>query len=419
MQLSLLFTALLLSLSTVFAQNQAILFNDSTLNSQGLVDITQTFLWGSNTDFTSAFEVMPKQDNSGTSFNAITLSDSGAKYAGYIPPNSLKAGSAFDIRIPPINRQTDTLEVSYDVLWGIVNSGGQSSRIMVAAVYNYPDNFPVSNAINDPSLPEAFGRPAYSYRILNRTPQGTNNYANMQFGGGRSIDGEFEQFSISGQPAWWLPGFISAPGGTSPESGAPLNYPHRPVFRYLQRTLASSTQWRHFRWMIYPERLEVYTRASNAQGPDTLVMFMAVPKPDPDIATMVAKINAVHGSQTDTLPLLYKWFPTIEGLRFYHNGPQVFLSNINIKAQGLLTHTKSGIEAVKIAVYPNPADKAIQLTAHLNGARFEIWSADGRKVMQGRVNDYAPLEVSNLKQGVYWMRFPDNREFKPLRWIKK
>jgi hypothetical protein len=84
-------------------------------------------------------------------------------------------------------------------------------------------------------------------------------------------------------------------------------------------------------------------------------MFMAVPKPDPDIATMVAKINAVHGSQTDTLPLLYKWFPTIEGLRFYHNGPQVFLSNINIKAQGLLTHTKAGIEAVKIAAYPNPA----------------------------------------------------------------
>jgi hypothetical protein len=377
--------ALLCFSTCLYAQYQTIVSDDFS-DTLHYSDLTKKFLWGSYTQPTSGFRRLMKTDGAGLGFMALNQTDSAQKYAGYIPTNSVKASIAIDYRFPTFNRSNDSLTVEFDVLWDNLVSGGNPGRIVVALMHDLPANIPF-NAITDSLNAEApFGRPAYSFRILNRIPQGTNNYANMMYGGGRDQEGEFEKFS-GATGSWWLPGFISGPGGIAPESNAP-EYPLGPVKRWGPFTLASATRWRHVTWKIFPEKLEVWVRSSSQSwGNDTLALMMVTPKPGP-LPTMLATMQQGHGlaNPPDSLPTLYNWFEEVNGVRLFMNGVNpTYFANLSIKGSYVptSTETEARLTAREVRLFPNPANAIIKAVWPADAESFYITNSNGKVLASG------------------------------------
>jgi hypothetical protein len=279
------------AIHSVQAQYQTVV-SDSFGDTVVYLDRSDNALWGTQVTPASGFQREVKADGAGLSFPALGITDSAKKYAGYQTAASLKASLAIDYRFPNQLRNSDTLQFDFDVLWETLVSGGNQGRMVFALMEGLPESIPFGSLLDSVGAAAPFGRPAYSFRLLNRTLQGTNNYANMMYGGGKDSLGEFEKYQ-SGNNSWWLPGFISGPGGISPESSP--QYPLGPVNRWTAYGLASSTRWRHFTWKIFPERLEIWTRASaQPEGQDTLTMWMVVPKSGP-LNSMLSALQEGHG----------------------------------------------------------------------------------------------------------------------------
>jgi hypothetical protein len=243
----------------------------------------------------------------------------------------------------------------------------------------------------------------------------------MQYGGGKDSLGEFEKYT-NGPMAWWLPGFISGPGGISPESS--LQYPLGPVNRWTTFTLASKTRWRHFTWKIFPEKLEVWTRSSaRPEGNDTLTMRMVIPKRGP-LGNMLSTLQAGHGlgNPLDSLPTLYHWFPSFNGVRFYLNGGNItHLANIQLKSSYLPTANQAISILENAEVYPNPASEKLYIKNPSKG-EIEIVVLDvlGRKVFEGKENGMeSSLDIRTWKPGVYQMRISDKNKVGVLRFVKE
>jgi len=276
-------------------------------------------------------------------------------------------------------------------------------------MHDYPDSIQ-NNTITDSVNAEApFGRPAYSFRILNRTAQGTNNYANMMYGGGKDSSGEFEKYS-SGPNSWWLPGFISGPGGVAPESNAP-EYPLTGVVRWRNFSTASISRWKHYTWKINPERLEVKVRTSGLPaGQDTLLMFMVIPKRGPE-NEMLTKMQIGHGlsQPIDSLPILYNWFEKVNGVRFYMAGQNpTYFANISVKgSSGGLAAINGKLDNPIFKLYPNPAKDKINLILKdsESGSKYEIINSTGQTFLNREIGkDANEINLSGFKQGLYLIR---------------
>lgn len=373
--LKLVFISLIVLHKPVFGQYQTI-FEDGFSDTLKYRDLSKINLWGKNSVPVSGFRIGQKADASGLIFKSLSQTDSARKYAGYQTISSLKASLAFDYSFPNLLRNTDSMKLEFDVLWDELTSGGNSGRLVVALLHSNPAQIPVGSLVDSFGAKAPFGRPAYSFRILNRIPQGTNNYASMQYGGGKDSLGEFEKFS-AGPLAWWLPGFISGPGGISPESS--VNYPLGPVNRWTNYTLASKSTWRHFTWKIFPEKLEVWIRASAMpEGNDTLTMRMVIPKPGP-IQGMLSTLQTGHNLSNlpDSLPTMYHWFDHFNGIRFYLNGGNItHLANIKLKSSILPTLNTARNSRMETQIYPNPFQEVLNISQPY-GPLDEIVISDG------------------------------------------
>jgi len=396
--------------------------NDNFSDSLKYRDLTQKMIFGSHSLPVSGFRRLLKTDAKGLRFSGITQTDSARKYAGFINPNSTKASLAFDYRFPEIDRNADSVSIEFDVLWDLLVSGGNPGRIVVALMHGLPENIPVGTILDSLTSASPFGRPAYSFRILNRIPQGANNYANMMYGGGRDSLGEFEKYQ-SGNNQWWLPGFISGPGGISPESNMP-QYPLGPVNRWSGYTLASATSWQHFTWKIFPEKLEVWTRSSAlAAGNDTLVMRMVTPKPGP-LPEMLAKLQLGHNLPVlpDSLPTNYYWFPKVNGLRFYMNGQnQTYFANISLKSSFIPLSVKKNRKAEPdFQLYPNPGRETLWIAAGSRIQQVRIFDSMGKLVgFNKSLNQIIDLKISHLPKGIYWIEVEQNDFLTTKRWSKE
>jgi hypothetical protein len=396
-------------------------FQDTFTDSLKYRDLTQKMTFGTFAQPTSGFRRLTKSDQSGLSFSSISQTDSARKYAGYINPNSTKASLAFDYRFPEIDRANDSVMVEFDVLWDQLVSGGNQGRIVVALMHNLPENIPIGTITDSFAGISPFGRPAYSFRILNRIPQGVNNYANMMYGGGRDSLGEFEKYS-SGNNRWWLPGFISGPGGISPESNNPV-YPLGPVNRWTGYTIASSSQWRHFTWKIFPEKLEVWTRSSALPaGNDTLVLRMVTPKPGP-LAEMLSKMQLGHNLSAlpDSLPTLYHWFPKLNGIRFYLNGQNpTYFANVSLKTSYVFTGVGNLTAGRKeICLYPNPGAESLKILSKEPFERIRIFDRLGKGILE-ESGSWSNLELStsHLRSGIYFVEVQSAGKRTVQKWSK-
>jgi hypothetical protein len=401
----LIFWLLFMAFSSLNAQYNTWIsdtFNDTTKYD----DLLLKMQFGTFSGPVPGFQKVVKADGSGTSFTAITQTDSAKKYAGYINPNSTKASLAFDYRFPTINRNSDSIMVEFDVLWDQLVSGGNQGRIVVALMHELPVYVPFGTITDSLSAKAPFGRPAYSFRILNRIPQGTNNYANMMYGGGKDSLGEFEKYA-NGANQWWLPGFISGPGGISPESSVP-NYPIGPVERWRSNTVASATAWQHFTWKIFPENLEVWARPSIAPSTSNiLIMKMFIPKLGP-LANMLSRVQTAYGlaAAPDSLPSLYHWFPEVNGLRFFMNGQnQTYFANVQLKTSFAPSEIRGLVsDQGEIQIFPNPVDKLLKIKPNEQVLEVQCFDSKGRKYSLPQAADPGKgWEVSHFNPGLYWM----------------
>jgi hypothetical protein len=305
---SFLFTAACFAQTTIIQDN----FTDRSK----FKDNTLLLHWGLYNSPQTAFSLQSKTDAAtpaAVTYNSICLTDSGVKYSGYTTANSLKTLTGIDYEFPAtLNRNAGDIKIEFDGIWNGQDNGGESGRLVVTLLGEYPAGGGQFDQVYDTSLTDPFGKPLYNIRIRNTN---TNNGPLMLYGAGLSTNPKWEIYNTS--PGWWLPGFSVQSGGGSPGSGA--DYPASGT-KKSSMIATSTTLWKHYTWLIKPERLELYVRNSNQPASsDVLIFFMQTPS-TADAVTQLAQINAAHGTSATQLPPYYSYYNNFKALRFYWRG---------------------------------------------------------------------------------------------------
>jgi hypothetical protein len=130
---------ILCSANTLWSQPYIVL-NDSLKVLGSIRDLSKLFIWGTNTAPESAFNILEVEDHNGLKFNAITLKDSAIKYSNFNNINGLRAASGFDFKLPTLNRENDTITISFDVMWDSLIQNGEAGRVVAAMLHKMPEN---------------------------------------------------------------------------------------------------------------------------------------------------------------------------------------------------------------------------------------------------------------------------------------
>jgi hypothetical protein len=321
-----------LSLLTVPASMaQLVLVQDNFESRDKFIDNSLLLNWGTYNSPQTGFSLQSRTDASSPTpltFNTIVLNDSAVRYSGFTAANSLKTLTSIDYELPiTLNRAVGDIRIEFDGIWNGQDNGGESGRLVVTLMGNYPAGGARFDEVYDTSLNNPFGQPMYNIRIRNTS---SNNGPLILYGAGNSTHPEWEIYTTA--PGWWLPGFSVQAGGGSPGSG-----PDYPASGTKKSPLAttSTTIWRHYTWIIKPERLELYYRNSNQPASsDILIGFMQTPSTSDPVAQL-AQINAAHGTTATQLPPFYRYYNNFNAVRFYWRGvTNSHLANVRISQNG-------------------------------------------------------------------------------------
>jgi hypothetical protein len=329
-------TACFLFTAASFAQTTIV--QDNFTNRSLFKDNTLLLNWGLYNSPQSGFSLQSKTDAStptAVTYNSICLTDSGVKYSGYIAANSLKTLTGIDYEFPTmLDRNAGDIKIEFDGIWNGQDNGGESGRLVVTLLGNYPSGGGQFDQVYDTSLIDPFGKPLYNIRIRNTS---TSNGSLMLYGAGLSTNPKWEIYNTS--PGWWLPGFSVQSGGGSPGSGA--DYPASGT-KKSSVAATSTTLWKHYTWLIKPEKMELYFRNSNQPASaDVLLFFMQTPSTT-DQAAQLTQINAAHGTNASQLPPYYNYYNSFKAVRFYWRGVvNSHLANVKVsQSGGLLAYNK-------------------------------------------------------------------------------
>jgi len=405
-----LFTFLILLSPLCWAQvdiGYRTLVSDSFANSSQIFDLSKTLLWGSNSVATSAFQLTEKADARGKTYACISPSDSSLVHgSSFTADNSLKTSTCFDYRLPALNRENDSIKVEFDALWDTLSQIGEAGRMVMAFLYDYPSEIPF-NAVNQVNEEAPFGRPAYNIRILNKALNAspTARTAYLFYGGGLDSLGEFELYSQNNVKQWWLPGFIAQPGGQSPQTGPA--YPSGPTTREFA-FLASSSEWRHFTFKLFPEKMELWMRKSDTTAQaNRRIMVMHVPKTSPGRAYTISRINQLYGSNISNLPLYYRWFPQIDAVRFYfRSSNRSYLANVKIGYSGTKTAISTATTKGENLVYPNPNQEGKLWVKDTRMHTFTLIDTKGKTQREGFIFDNQ-IPLHGVGSGLYLLHLSD------------
>ena len=74
-----------------------------------------------------------------------------------------------------------------------------------------------------------------------------------------------------------------------------------------------------------------------------------------------------------------------------------------------------------LSVYPNPADDIINIETpiELNNAIYTIFTVDGKRVLNNRLNESSTIDVSNLATGNYFLRILQDNTIYVQQFLKK
>lgn len=254
-------------------------------------------------------------------------------------------------------------------------------------------------------LEAPYGRPGYNFRILGRSPEGTNNYGNLFYGGGTDINGEFEKYGTD----YWIPGFISGPEGVSPEGATP--YPEGPVVKWTDQTTASTTTWGHYTWIITENKVQVYHRWTNESVVDNQKILDLYTPTIKDTATMINELNNYYSTSISDLPPLYNYFDDFKAARFFFNGGRTHIANVKITT----TQTLTGQNNIKkesgehFQLFPNPARHFVNIQTDGKAEDLQLFDAMGRLVKQIKTTgENTRMDISQLQDGYYILRAGNN-----------
>ena len=270
-------------------------------------DLSLAPQWGGFQGPTSAFEITADGDSP----HALSPTDVAmTKVSGVSDATTLRSFTTIDHQFAtPIDHALSIVNIEFRMRWVSPDTGsGESARVVISLTHDYPagglDLTHEPNAgsrVADFTADNMWARPAYQVRLRSSTT--SNGRSILQYGGGLDPQGEWERVDDD----WWLPGFNSAPGGGSP-GGAKGHV-------FTDTGLASSG-YQHFRYVITPERHEIWVD-HNGNG------------------LFEEHLGEMHGFQDLTAdpdnPDFFQYFETFEGLRIYfRGGSDVFLDTLAV-----------------------------------------------------------------------------------------
>ena len=236
-------------------------------------DLSKAVTWGGQSSAVSAFT---------TSGGSATLTSDARNYAGYNNEDQLLTFTALDYQFPsPVDHNTSTIEIAFRAKWAGGSASGEGSRFNIIVNHAYPGgglDMDLDDKYDDLES-HWWARPAYQVRM-----RGPIHSTILQYGGGTDIDGEYEIYNNQ----WWLPGFVAAPGGGSPNDGVPG----------CETTGSGNslytTSWADYKYVIKPDRQEIW---------------------------MNGTLRATQMLDSDPgNPDYFNYFDTLEGVRLYWRG---------------------------------------------------------------------------------------------------
>lgn len=315
-----------LSVQSSVAQFKPFLYDGFEDTTKG-IDISALIIRNGETKAMSAFEYVDKTDGNGLTYSVVAMNSIGetAGVCCTYDNGSYIAHNCIDYVFPNAiyRSDNDTIKIEFDGIWDKESDGkGEASKLIVYLMYQYPGEGPDFGVYNDLAN-DHYGKPAYQLWLLNGS-----NHAFMSYGGGKEKQGSFITLPAN-DPQYWLPGFTEKKV-TEGEIDTQDPYPASAYARVLDKTTVSAAEWKHYTWLIAPERLSLFWRdAGKPESEDELVFFMEVPEDEENIG----QINEAHGTFETSMPLLYEWFDEVNAVRFFINKNSYF-SNIKISKTG-------------------------------------------------------------------------------------
>jgi len=378
-----------------------IIASDSFQDNSKFIDLSKLLIWGTNTIPQTVFQVGNKADKNGLSFKCVFPGDSAKKYgSGYTEPYSLKTCTAIDYKLPVLQRENDSIRIEFDAYWDTLAQIGEGARIVLATLYQYPQNGLQFGKVDSVNLLAPFARPSYNIRILNRAANmagGITAPGYFFYGGGQSQLGEFEKTSN-----WWLPGFIAQPGGFSPQTGP--SYPVGPTTK-VYSLMASSNHWQHFTMKIFPEKIELWLRKSSQNIIENQrIMNTAIPKTSFGLPYTLAQLNEFYSTTITNLPLYYRWAPQIEAVRFYFRCVEkAYLANVQIAYSGNISAKNEIVAGKDISIFPNPSTNGNFQVTEKEFDTFSVMDILGKVLVRRKIEN-GKIETGINTPGNYLMR---------------
>ena len=363
--------------------SQKVLLNDQFSDRSKFHDLSLGLIWGSNTDYTSAYAIQSIADKNGLTYNALGFVDSAMVHVNYHgTDNSLKASTCFDYELQdiPTRGAGDTIKLEYDIMWSALHNSGERGRVNVILFHDYPEGGPKKGMIDSIANGHPYGRPAYFYRVRNTTFAGITNKGFIGMGGGNDPLGKMYVHVWQGDSLHWLPGAV-------PETGSGGSaFPSQKLSKNFTATIPKNNEWVHVTTLILDDKIRIYSRASSGNGLGNLVTELPTPKDDPFPSGYYFK---------------YRYFDKIKAVRFYANGlnTNTYWANVKMTTTG---NTVVGIkEELKneISIYPNPIADELQVVGEVKS--LTLFNQFGTQITKAVGNS---VNTSLFQSGLYTLK---------------
>ncbi|MGC9450263.1 MAG: hypothetical protein ACP5I4_02345 [Oceanipulchritudo sp.] len=252
-----------------------------------------------------------------TTGGILSLNEAGIASVGLTPWDSIgktRSFTALDRQFSePLTHRDGDLVIEIRVRWAsmIYDLRGEWNRINLMLVHEYPaGGLDLTRDVKVYDFTqEWWGRPSYQVRIRGNDRalgDGEDGTALLMYGGGYSPEGEFEIYSDSLGPLWWLPGFSSTAGGDASNGGpSPGVGDPWPCNGWVRSSKGlASLQWQRFRYVVAPDHQALYVDADDDGMGWVRDGYMPLPE---------------EAEAPGTAPL-YRYFESHEGLRVYFRG---------------------------------------------------------------------------------------------------
>jgi hypothetical protein len=308
----------LLSLIPNAVASTTVLLDDPMDDLGAWTDLSRAVSWTGAPVTGSAFETV----------SGVLRMNAEALGASMWGAGGIRSFSAIDFPFPrSVDHSTNTITVEFRMRWETVTTTGEANRVAFMLLHDYPASGvdTTTDLLVGDFSEQWFARPAYQLRI-----RGGFNASDaapyLMYGGGLDVEGEFETQKDGEDPLYWLPGFVSAAGGTSPGTTPTENYPESSWV--MGDTAPASVAFKRYRYRVEPHAQSLWVDHDDDGVGFVKILEMPLPLEE--------------NAPTDPAPPLYHYFEHLQALRIYFRSPgtgggsaaQVHVDSVKITVDG-------------------------------------------------------------------------------------